>query len=129
MQKNKGADQLSGNNEVDHSVPVFVILKSKISSLLPSSIVVQHGLCTTWSKTPKTVFLMMQVKYSYMYLLSVCSIFGSGGNELLDAVVRLALAWAILFSDNRLIGTGLARTLWLRADAIATIDAGCMLPW
>ena len=47
---------------------------------------------------------------------------------LFDAVVRLALAWAIRFSDNRLIGTGLARTLWPRADAMATIDAGCMLP-
>ena len=48
---------------------------------------------------------------------------------LFDTELRLALACAIRFSDNLLIGTGFAKTLWLSADAIATMEAGCMLPW
>ena len=55
--------------------------------------------------------------------------FGSGGKVLVDTQLKLALACAIRFSDNRFIGTGFAKTLWLSADAIATMEAGCMLPW
>ena len=55
--------------------------------------------------------------------------FGSGGKEFVDTELKLALAWAIRFSDNRFIGTGFARTFWLIADAMATMEAGCMLPW
>ena len=35
---------------VDSTVPL--LSKSKISSLLPSSVAVQPGLCRTWSETP-----------------------------------------------------------------------------
>ena len=54
----KDADQLRGNREVDQhlcfrciakTIPLFH--KSKVSSLLPSSVAVQPGLCLTWSET------------------------------------------------------------------------------
>ena len=62
--ENKDADQLRGNREADQrlcfrytdsTIPLFP--KSEISSLWPSSVAVQPGLCRTWSKTPKTGFL------------------------------------------------------------------------
>ena len=62
--ENKDADQLRGNREADQrlcfrysdsSIPLLP--KSKISSLWPSSVTVQPGLCGTWSETPKTGFL------------------------------------------------------------------------
>ena len=43
--KNKGADQL---RNTDSTIPL--LSKSKISSLLPSSVTVQPGLCQTWSE-------------------------------------------------------------------------------
>ena len=39
--------------------------KSEISRLQPSSVVVQPGLCGTWSETPKTGFLTTRL-ISYM---------------------------------------------------------------
>ena len=36
---------------------ISLLPKSEISSLQLSSVVVQPGLCQTWSKTPKTGFL------------------------------------------------------------------------
>ena len=36
---------------------IILLSKSKISSLQPSSVVVQPGLCWTWSETPRQVFL------------------------------------------------------------------------
>ena len=60
----KDADQLRGNREADqplcfrytdstiHLLPIY-----KISSLWSSCVVVQPGLCETWSETPKTGFL------------------------------------------------------------------------
>ena len=62
--ENKGADQLSGNRESDQRLcfrytdsTIPLLPKSKISSLLPSSVTVQPGLCQTRSETPKTGFL------------------------------------------------------------------------
>ena len=62
--KNKDADQLRGNREADHRLSfgymestIPLLPKSKISSLWPSSVVVQPGLCLTWSETPNTGFL------------------------------------------------------------------------
>ena len=56
--KNKGADQLRSNCEVDqrlcfhytHST-IPLLSKSRISSLWPSSVLVQPGLCRTCSET------------------------------------------------------------------------------
>ena len=62
--ENKDADQLCGNSEADQRLcfrytdsTIPLLFKSEISSLLPSSVAVQPGLCRTWSETPKTGFL------------------------------------------------------------------------
>ena len=64
--ENKDADQLRGNREADqrlcfryidgtiYPLPIYMY---EISSLWPSSMAVQPGLCGTWSETPKTGFL------------------------------------------------------------------------
>ena len=41
-----------------HLLPIF-----EISSLFPSSVAEQPGLCWTWSETPKTGFLMTRLNY------------------------------------------------------------------
>ena len=62
--ENKDADQLRGNREADQRLcfrytdsAIPLLSKSEISSLYPSSIAVQPGLCRAWSETPKTDFL------------------------------------------------------------------------
>ena len=62
--ENKDADQLCGNRTADQRLcfpytdsTIPLLPKSGISSLKPSSVVVQPGLCRTWSETPKTGFL------------------------------------------------------------------------
>ena len=62
--ENKDADQLRGNRKADQRLrfhytdsTIPLLPKSKISSLQPSSVVVQPGVCCTWSETPKTGFL------------------------------------------------------------------------
>ena len=42
----------------DTTIPL--LSKSEISSLQPSPVAVQPGLCQTWSETPKTVFFTMR---------------------------------------------------------------------
>ena len=68
--ENKDADQLRGNREADQrlyfrytdsTIPLLPIYK--ITSLQPSSVAVQPGLCRTWSKTPKTGFLTTRLIY------------------------------------------------------------------
>ena len=61
--ENKDADQLRGNREADQPLcfrymdsTIPLLPKSEISSLKPSSVAVQSGLCRTWSETPKMVF-------------------------------------------------------------------------
>ena len=61
--ENKDADQLRSNCEADQRLcfrymysATSVLSKSEFSSLLSSSMVVQPGLCQTWSEPPKTVF-------------------------------------------------------------------------
>ena len=62
--ENKDTDQLRGNREADQHLcfrytdsTIPLLPKSEISSLYPSSVVVQPGLCRTWSETAKTSFL------------------------------------------------------------------------
>ena len=66
--ENKDADQLRGNCEADQCLcfrytdsTIPLLPKSEISSLQPSSVAVQPGLCRTWSETPKTGFLIMRL--------------------------------------------------------------------
>ena len=63
IRENKDAAQLRGNREddqrlcfrnIDSTIPL--LSKSGISSLYPSSVAVQPGLCLTWSKTRTFVF-------------------------------------------------------------------------
>ena len=57
--KNKGADQLRGYQRLCfRHIDNTTSLLCTPSSLNPSSVIVQPGLCRTWSKTPKTGFLM-----------------------------------------------------------------------
>ena len=62
--ENKDADQLRGNREADQRLcfrytdsTIPLLSKSEISSLKPSSVAEQSGLCGTWSEAPKTDFL------------------------------------------------------------------------
>ena len=62
--KNKDADQLRGNREADQGLcfrypdsTIPLLPKFEISSLYPSSVAVQPGLCRTWSEALKTGFL------------------------------------------------------------------------
>ena len=68
--ENKDADLLRGDREAnlrlcfrytDSTIPPLP--KSEISSLLPSSVAVQPGLCPTWLETLKTGFLMTRLSY------------------------------------------------------------------
>ena len=68
--ENKDADQLRGSREADQRLCFFymdstipLLPKSEISRLVQSSsVVVQPGLCRTWSETPKTGFLTTRLK-------------------------------------------------------------------
>ena len=66
--ENKDADQLHGNRKADQRLcfrfmdsTIPLLPKSEISSLQPSSVAVQPGLCRTWSETPKTGTLVTQL--------------------------------------------------------------------
>ena len=66
--ENKDADQLRSNcvadqrlcfRYMDSTIPL--LSKSEISSLWSCSASLQPGLCQTWSKTAKTVFLITRL--------------------------------------------------------------------
>ena len=68
--ENKDADQLRGNHEADQRLcfcykdsTIPLLPKSEISSIEPSSLIVESGLCLTWSETPKTGFLTMRLTF------------------------------------------------------------------
>ena len=67
--ENKEADQLRGNCEADQRLcfcytdsTIPLLPKSEISSLQPSSVVVQRGMCRTWLEIPKTCFLVTRLR-------------------------------------------------------------------
>ena len=67
--ENKDADQLRGDREADQRLcfrytdsTIPLLPKYEISSLQPSSVVEQPGLCQTWSETPKTGFFTTRLK-------------------------------------------------------------------
>ena len=66
--QNKDADQLRGNREADQHLcfryidsMIPLLSKSEISSIWPSSVAVQPGLCRTRLETRKLGFLMTQL--------------------------------------------------------------------
>ena len=68
MCQNKGKDQLRSYADLCpwfHFIDstIYLLPKSEISRLWPSSVAVQFILCRTWSETPKTGFLMMAQLY------------------------------------------------------------------
>ena len=74
--ENKDADQLRGNREADQrlcfryiDITIPLLSEYKISSLYPSSVGVQPGLCRTWSEIPRTAFLTTRLIYT-MYIYS-----------------------------------------------------------
>ena len=74
--ENKGAGQCEADQRLcfrcmDSSIPL--LSKSKISTLQPSSVAAQAGLCQTWSKTPKTGFLASRLINSPGYRSCMCT--------------------------------------------------------
>ena len=70
--ENKAADQLRGNREADQRLcfrytdsTIPLLPQSEISSISPSSLIVQPGLCRTWLETPKTGFLTTRLKSTF----------------------------------------------------------------
>ena len=68
--ENKDSDQLRSNCAADQRLcfrytdsTIPLLPKSEISSLLPSSVGLQPGLCQTWSETPKTGFLTARLVF------------------------------------------------------------------
>ena len=71
MGENKGADQLRGNREADQRLcfrysdsTIPLLLKSEISSFWLFSVLVQPGLCRTWSETQIVGFVTHRLNYN-----------------------------------------------------------------
>ena len=88
--ENKDADQFHSNREADQRLcfrymdsMIPLLNKSEISSLYPSSVAVQPGLCGTWSETPKTNFLTTRLIYPLSSVFTSEVFFGSAlsGNQ------------------------------------------------
>ena len=84
--KNKGVDQLHSDCEADQRLcfrltdsTIPLLLKSKISSFLPSSVTVQPGLCQTWLETQSVGFLMHRLNCECRDVLHVAIKPVSGG--------------------------------------------------
>ena len=92
--QNKDTDQLRGNREADQRLcfrytdsTIPLLPKSEISSLLPSSVAVQPGLCGTWTETPKTGFLTPGSNVFNLHCLSIvnCHMFSHFSVSYLDS--------------------------------------------
>ena len=73
---------------IDCTIPLLP--KSGISSLWPSSVIVQPGLCCTWSETQKTGFLVRWLKYH-----EICTL-----NKFFRKVYFLTRHWSDYFHWN-----------------------------
>ena len=90
--QNKDEDQLRGYREADQRLcfcytdysTIPLLPKSEISSLKPSCVAVQPGLCRTLSETPKTGFLTMRLKFKLHANVEVSRI-----NRASDVKVRI----------------------------------------
>ena len=74
--KNKDADQLRDYHEADQRLcfhymdsTIPLLPKSEITGVHPSSVLVQPGLCRTWSETPNTGFLMAHIPQTLYYTI------------------------------------------------------------
>ena len=77
--QNQEADQRLCFRYTDSTIPL--LSKSDISTLQPSSVAVQPGLCRTWSVTPKTGFLITRLRdFEYIYSLEPTQAGGSKEN-------------------------------------------------
>ena len=68
---NLAADQRLCFCFIDSTIPL--LSKFQFISLLPSSVVVQQGLCRRWSETPKTGFLSISVMKLFIDSGSKCT--------------------------------------------------------
>ena len=83
--ENKDIDQLRGNREADQRLCFCYIdntnpllSKSEISSLQPSSVTAQPGLCGVWSENLKTGFFTTGLKLEcYIICSHICRNFTS----------------------------------------------------
>ena len=100
MCENKDADQLRGNREADQRLcfrytdsTIPLLPKSEISSISPSSLIVQSGLCGTWSETPKTGFLTTRLNYLPRFNRSAEDVIGitATGSPLVPQVLEYLL--------------------------------------
>ena len=91
--ENKNADQLRGNREadqrlcfryIDSTIPLLPIYE--ISRFCPSCVVVQAGLCGTWSETPKTGFHTTRLILQFQ--------------DVIDGPRRNGIAWLMLNSQR-----------------------------
>ena len=102
--ENKDADQLRGNHEADQrlcfrctdsTIPLPPIYE--ISSFKPHCVVVQPGLCGTWSETPKTGFLTtrliyFQFSYDYCGVMSNQPEFQKTSTSTVDLLKRVSFS-------------------------------------
>ena len=106
LYKNKDTDQLCSPCTADKHLgfrytnsTIPFLLKSEISSLKPTSVNVQAGLCRTWSEAQKTGFLASQPISSCIYLIPIPEIF-----ERKSRVMRKQTMWfPNRFDTNRAV--------------------------
>ena len=95
---------------------LFYLLKSGISSLQPSSVVVQPGLCRTWSETPKTGFLTTRLILLNKYLIETCYTESSNATTKVKDILSKGILYlnkTLIRPIRRLICATYAKIGWL----------------
>ena len=67
---------------------IHILPKFEVSSLFPSSVAEQPGLCWTWSEAPKTGFLMTRLNYGKTRVYKGAQFFLFFLNHRLGVIVR-----------------------------------------